>query len=154
MSGLTVIDGITISNWGPLTTTFTAPSSCATATATLLIGYNASPPFLRWRAECGLLGYWDCIPTGTVSITKPASNQLIQEHYFSPGLICPSGWETIGVAVKGKKDAISASGIFEASPRTLDGSHSFLQGQAELANPLVKNLKLSETLAVCCPRCV
>jgi hypothetical protein len=41
MPSITITDGYTFSNWGPLTTTFTAPVSCATATGNYMIGANS-----------------------------------------------------------------------------------------------------------------
>lgn len=159
MDAVMAMEGTTISNWGPLTTTFTAPSSCATATTNLLIAYNTSLPLWLWAVQCETLGYWDCIPTGTVTITESVGRDghkphLIPEHYFSPGVDCPAGWETMGVAAKGEKKSISASGILHANP---DSPHTGLHSLELKDYPvkrLIDMLKPNETLAVCCPRYV
>lgn len=68
-----------MSNAGPLTTTFTAPSSCATATGL----YQIWPESDRYYYEQGPLGSRaECFPSGY--------NASPSQHY-SPGL-CPSGY--------------------------------------------------------------
>lgn len=68
-----------MSNAGPLTTTFTAPSSCATATGLYQIFSEAE----SYHYEQGPLGSrTECFPSGYD--TSPSL-------YYSPGL-CPSGY--------------------------------------------------------------
>ncbi|KAK2596871.1 hypothetical protein N8I77_012758 [Diaporthe amygdali] len=68
-----------MSNAGPLTTTFTAPSSCATATGL----YQIWPEADTYYYEQGPLGSrTECYPSGY----DASSSQ-----YYSPGL-CPSGY--------------------------------------------------------------
>lgn len=68
-----------MSNAGPLTTTFTAPSSCTTATGL----YQIWPGTDRYFYEQGPLGSrTECFPSGY----DPSPSQ-----YYSPGL-CPSGY--------------------------------------------------------------
>lgn len=68
-----------MSNAGPLTTTFTAPSSCATATGL----YQVWPDPGGYYYEQGpLLGRTECYPSGY---------DASPSQYYSPGL-CPAGY--------------------------------------------------------------
>lgn len=68
-----------MSNAGPLTTTFTAPSSCATAAGL----YQIWPANDSYYYEQGpLISSTDCYPSGY---------SASPEQYYSPGL-CPSGY--------------------------------------------------------------
>lgn len=68
-----------MSNAGPLTTTFTAPSSCATATGL----YQIWPETDRYYYEQGPLGSrTECFPSGY---------DASPSQHYSPGL-CPSGY--------------------------------------------------------------
>ncbi|KAI7781087.1 hypothetical protein LA080_015207 [Diaporthe eres] len=68
-----------MSNAGPLTTTFTAPSSCTTATGL----YQIWPETERYYYEQGPLGSrTECFPSGY---------DASPSQYYSPGL-CPSGY--------------------------------------------------------------
>lgn len=68
-----------MSNAGPLTTTFTAPSSCATATGL----YQIWPELDRYYYEQGPLGSrTECYPSGY---------DASPSQHYSPGL-CPSGY--------------------------------------------------------------
>lgn len=68
-----------MSNIGPLTTTFTAPSSCATATGL----YQIWPSHGTYYYQQGpLLSRPECYPSGYEA--EPS-------QYYSPG-VCPSGY--------------------------------------------------------------
>ncbi|OQD70310.1 hypothetical protein PENDEC_c024G04666 [Penicillium decumbens] len=52
-------------------------------------------------------------PTSTVKPTTADPNpaDILQRAYFSPGLYCPSGWATVGIAVRNTDKSLSTSGI-------------------------------------------
>lgn len=68
-----------MSNVGPLTTTFTAPASCTTATGLYQIWNDAG----TYRYEQG--------PLATMSGCFPDGYGASLSRYYSPGL-CPSGY--------------------------------------------------------------
>lgn len=154
MPSITTTNGYTFNNWGPLTTTFTAPASCATATGNFLIGLNRTAPFWEFAVQCSTLGYSDCIPTGTASqITlDPNPNTLYQQAYYSPGLYCPSGWATFGVAERNTDNSLTSSGVLSLSKTVAEPS--FVPQWENPLTLLMDLLDLNETLVMCCPRYV
>lgn len=72
---------MTMSNAGPLTTTFTAPSSCATAAGLYQIWPAADTSYYYYE-QGPLLSRTDCYPSGY---------DASPSQYYSPGL-CPSGY--------------------------------------------------------------
>lgn len=151
MPSASITEGYTFSNWGPLTTTFTAPASCATVTTNYMLGLNSTVPIFEYEIQCSTAGYGDCIPTGTVSslsISMDNPKQIYQEAYFSPGLVCPSGWATRGVAVRDANKSLSASGILSSTTVSIP---SFIPQWENPASLLMGLLETSETLVVCCP---
>ncbi|OOQ90785.1 hypothetical protein PEBR_02546 [Penicillium brasilianum] len=69
MPSISITEGYTVTNWGPSTTTFTAPASCATATGNYMIGLNTTAPVWEYAIQCSTSGYDDCIPS--ISLTWP-----------------------------------------------------------------------------------
>ncbi|GKU06501.1 hypothetical protein FLAG1_04351 [Fusarium langsethiae] len=146
--------GTTITNFGPLTTTYTPSPSCTTVTTDHLLyavenvtgPYQGSP-----RCEHNLVG--DCIPEGS-SYDLLASKlvgpwELGFFNYHSPGIYCPKGWTTAAVLGHGDKSGSQLrSGAFTITrtPSTLTRP-SILQPD-EIWLSL---LEPSETLAFCCP---
>ncbi|OGE48289.1 hypothetical protein PENARI_c030G07265 [Penicillium arizonense] len=89
---------VTIANFGPLTTTFSPPSWCATAN---WVSYNTDNALLAWGAVCVTRG----VPTGATSakVWNWASTCYPEgikgvftgegvNNVFTPGNACPSGW--------------------------------------------------------------
>ncbi|KAH1982687.1 hypothetical protein KXV92_003973 [Aspergillus fumigatus] len=156
MPTITTTDGYAFTNWGPLTTTFTAPASCATATGNYLVGLNTTAPVWEYAVQCSTLGYTGCIPTGTASLPTTLNdnpNTIATQVYFSPGLHCPAGWATRGVAVRDANNGLSASGILSARP-TPTPTVSIPTAAPQWENPatlLMGLLDPSETLVMCCP---
>jgi hypothetical protein len=64
--------------------------------------------------------------------------------YYSPGLYCPSGWETIGMAARDGK-SLSTSGFLTTSVKKIPSYEEPVTLLASLLEP-------SQTLALCCPR--
>jgi hypothetical protein len=144
--------GYSAQNLGPLTTTYTAPSSCATATDRVVYA-NASDP-VRWfgAPTCGPMTFGDCLPSGSFwDSVRQQTTEFVQGQYayYSPGIACPSGWRTVGtLAHDGNNDGkASASGAL-ATPKWGD-----IKGLQPL-HPTqfwLGILEPSETLAFCCP---
>ncbi|KAJ5130348.1 uncharacterized protein N7515_006387 [Penicillium bovifimosum] len=152
MPSISITEGYTFTNWGPLTTTFTAPASCATATGNYQIGLNTTFPVFDYEVQCSTAGYGDCIPSGTISPTTTANDDptiIYSQAYLSPGLYCPSGWATKGIAVRDADKSLSSSGIL--SPSTTATMPTFVPQWQNPATLLMDLLDPSETLVMCCP---
>jgi hypothetical protein len=67
--------------------------------------------------------------------------------YFSPGLICPSGWATAGIAARSGTESPSLSGAFSLAA---SGTRRYGEGMRVIVSALAP----SETAALCCPRLV
>lgn len=146
---------LTWQNYGPLTTTYTPEPSC-TATDRLFIGprveEDGDHPSLWYSLDCEPTSteYSDCIPTPTTTPMSMAEGQRIPiGTYYSPGIQCPSGWETIGQAARDGDKPPTTSGAmsFGATPT------SFPYYGYEPAI-LARSLQPSETIVLCCPRYV
>jgi len=155
MPTATSLSGYSLTNNGPLTTTFTAPASCSTAYETML-GAATDPTFIQWAAQCEWLPPTDCNPSGSVirSIdssadgSNPTAGMIIVYH--SPGLVCPSGWATVGAAAKLNPTSTSISGAFNLSDAIPTGSDlDFVEPELDI---FLAALDPGETAVVCCPR--
>ncbi|KAJ4322372.1 hypothetical protein N0V84_004843 [Fusarium piperis] len=155
MPSLTEYFGHTITNFGPLTTTFTAPSSCATETPGRVFFGNASNLSRQYgNPEC-LGGYvGNCIPSGSAYddyVTSYWKSPMQAWYpYFSPGVVCPSGWSTVGTLARAENTgSFDEGGVFTQDP---------LAGYPTRVRPWIgpdevwsNALKPSETVAYCCP---
>lgn len=156
MPTATSLSGYSLSNIGPLTTTFSAPASCSTNYIGL--GVASIPTEIVWMITCPFVPPADCNPTGSViqSIftigeggNPTAGNILV---YHSPGLVCPAGWETVGAAAKPNPTSTSISGAFNLSTAfPAGGGGSFFVPAADV---LIEVLEPGETAVLCCPRFV
>lgn len=147
--------GYSALNLGPLTTTFTAPSSCATK-ADHQIYANATSPYLPFvtASSCTGKGYGDCYPSGEKWDTEARqTTKFVQGAYpyFSPGVACPKGWETVGMLQHGSSSGqFGVSGVLTVSTSRMYedvDSPEFLQPTDFWKNVLDRD----ETMAVCCP---
>lgn len=77
---------------------------------------------------------------------------ILEYPYFSPGLDCPAGWNTVGVAARDADSSLSASGLLE--PTTTVQSPSLIPHWENAATLFVDLLDPGETAVVCCPRYV
>lgn len=144
-------------NLGPLTTTFTAPSSCATITPQPVIyqAKNTKYPFdptdvdaikvypdqMRVASvRCGEDPRDQCLPSAEGWQKSHTYGQTLAYNYYSPGVHCPAGYTTAGV-----KAASSASGIFTQT-RTFAGASDV--GLNWFARTF---LSPEETMAICVP---
>lgn len=155
MPSITTIDGYTFNNWGPVTTTFTAPASCATVTDNMRIGLSSSPAFWMYANQCSTFAYYDCIPTGTAQVTttydaNPAD--VLDYSYFSPGLDCPAGWNTVGVAARDQDSSLSVEGVLK--PTVTTPAYPHIPQWENGPSLFVGLLDPGETAVVCCPRYV
>jgi len=150
--------GITAHNLGPLTTTFTAPSSCETSINDDFIMFvNATSPYaVRGQVKCSTVTYGDCFPSGEKLqsfLDQTSSSTFYQQTltYFSPGIACPAGWKTVGALAHAESGKMSASGALAQAPLEEDEKwERFVWPTDGWKNILDK----SETLAYCCPRYV
>ncbi|PKX88758.1 uncharacterized protein P174DRAFT_397707 [Aspergillus novofumigatus IBT 16806] len=83
-------------NRGPLTTTFTPPTTCLQTLSTAVYEVNGIPQTTMYY------GHWfdglgqTCYPTGTMPTSLLLSPTYWGTYWYSPGLYCPSGWATAG----------------------------------------------------------
>lgn len=161
MPTATSLSGLSLTNNGPLTTTFTAPASCSTAAFETVLGEAAYPSFILWAAQCQWLPPADCNPSGSAirSIisaaegANPTAGMIMVYH--SPGLVCPSGWATVGAAAKLNPTSTSISGAFNQSnviptdSQAIGDAVGFWEPALDI---FMAALDPGETAVVCCPR--
>ncbi len=170
----------TFSNLGPITTTFTPAPRC-TAPDRIAVGYvnptggNLVPKF---AAQCTseFNYYSNCMPTTTPAstTTSPAVTGMtvdeVEEYlstlidwtgygvYYSPGLDCPSGWETIGMAARDASSTLTSSGILSPATTTTVTRYTtgnmYYYGYEDPASVMKDILEPQQTMALCCPKCV
>lgn len=158
----------TFTNEGALTTTYTPAPSC-TSTDRLFLGYvNHGRVVSGYGVQCtSHVNYFACAPTPTTTITELpdppthdgwAGSWAGIGGYYSPGLYCPSGWETIGIAARDASSSLSSSGILSTPPAIAISSsdpYSFYYATATwdyAATIMKRELAPQQTMAVCCPR--
>ncbi|GKT44336.1 uncharacterized protein ColSpa_04517 [Colletotrichum spaethianum] len=158
-----------LTNLGPLTTVFTAPSACATRSPDLYLAFESAftdrvQPFFPKRCEYNPLS--NCFPSGSAldaSYTSASSlgfpgGQAIA--YFSPASICPEAYTTAGVAAKNSNGEVSSAGVF--SPPVVEvpigsqpegrGPLAGIIGSNPILNVLTEALDNGEIAVICCPR--
>ncbi|KAL4955763.1 hypothetical protein BDW69DRAFT_160001 [Aspergillus filifer] len=124
----------TFTNLGPLTTTYTPAPSC-TGSEAIGIGTLEADSFLwlEFQAQCTnpVDPFTDCVPK-TTEAPKPTSTGLSDDFsdydeypyyawggdYYSPGVYCPSGWETIAMAGRDDNGKLTSSGNLGPTPTT------------------------------------
>lgn len=158
MPTATSVSAFTLINNGPLTTTFTAPASCATEYRTMA-AVAGTPSYLRWPVECEWLPPADCNPYGSavrsiISSVQGSDNPVAGKviEYHSPGLVCPSGWVTVGAAARPNPTSTSVSGVFVMSELVPTGGGSPRIVQQPYLDVLLDALDPGETAVACCPR--
>ncbi|KAF5571099.1 hypothetical protein FPANT_13618 [Fusarium pseudoanthophilum] len=147
--------GITVSNIGPLTTTYTPPPECTRATTDHLVYALESSLVVGFGSpDCQIDPYGKCLPSGAAmdSIIKEYSNPKSAgqgfQPFHSPGIHCPEGWTTAGLLAHGDKTGSAyRSGVF-TSTTSVNLSLPEQMGSDEW---WLKVLEPSETLAWCCP---
>lgn len=168
MPTTSVVGALTLTNVGPLTTTFTAPSSCETTD--FLYGWKVfavdNPERGGYMAVVGAGGcgtggdqyeeHGDCYPHGDK--LDELAGETYAFPYYSPANACPSGYQTVGVAAMNDGSA-SLSGIFTPnfdgyweSPAPTTTASDRAPEFNWLANRLTSALGPQETIVACCPR--
>ena len=151
--------GLTITNFGPLTTTYTPPPSCTAGTTDhLLYAISNATTILHGSPTCDHDPVGDCVPEGS-SYDVLASKishawDLGFFNYHSPGVHCPKGWTTAAVLENGEGAASEVkSGVFTNTDTQFetpsDPDAPSVLGPNEIWPRL---LEPSETLVYCCPR--
>ncbi|KAK5807467.1 hypothetical protein VI817_001725 [Penicillium citrinum] len=146
----------TFQNNGPLTTTYIPPPRC-TDPSRLTLAYRAGfreeeehlPPRGFYNVDCAMTEYLDCMPTSTTTPMTMAEEQSVPIGvYYSPGIHCPSGWETIAQAARDGDNVPTTSGAMSLNaPESMSFPYHYYT-----AALMASSLKPSETIAVCCPR--
>ena len=153
MPTATTISQYSLTNWGPLTTTFPA-DPCETGAITWYVLKTA--PGFGLTSACNVpVVNPSCYPSASQlnSVESSVWNTVgrFVMGYFSPGLVCPSGWKTVGIAARGSDGSISADGIFVSpTPAPSSGAQ---QGPTfnPAMNAFTAALDSGETAAACCP---
>ncbi|KAM5346246.1 hypothetical protein ACJ41O_009251 [Fusarium nematophilum] len=145
--------GSAITNFGPLTTTYTAPSSCATPGDYVYFAPSRIPEMVQGFPSCGVPTLGDCIPSG--DDYDELLSTLYEtwgpgfHHYYSPGLYCPDGWTTAATMVQESGEDAEITGFMtevHGDPR-LTTVPAFM----EPSDIYKAVLGPDETLAICCP---
>ena len=152
--------GYTLTNVGPLTTAFSAPTTCASFTDYYAIApseNNTSNLYLP--IACDFPKHPECYPSGTKfdEIVDKQSKTIGQGYfpYFSPGTICPSAWTTVGAyaAASGSNKA-SSSGIFAEDLWPFDNEPGVVAAALPAGAIFTDIVDPGETVVWCCPRFV
>lgn len=171
----------TFTNLGPITTTFTPAPSC-TASDRIGLGYvnpTGNILILEYAAQATSdVNVSGCIPTSspTTSATVETTIHLTSDEqksaynaqmidwegygaYYSPGLYCPLGWETIGMAARDASSSLTSSGILVPTTATTttqtyatDDMYYYMFNYEDPASVLKDILEPKQTMVVCCPR--
>lgn len=154
---------------GPLTTTFTAAPSCSTQYNHVIIGTNATvfdthsvilDPIGSLCGSPAPIG--DCLPSASALARQQshsgAPGPAAVVDYYSPGLVCPSGYRTVGLATKldGGSAASSGAAFVYPSPTPTGGVGAVQYSDLGDLGPnvLLEAMGAGETAVLCCPRCV
>ncbi|KAJ4250172.1 hypothetical protein NW762_011987 [Fusarium torreyae] len=156
MPSLTEFFGYTVTNLGPLTTTYTPPPACTTETTDHVIFANKTSLEFQFGAPtCGIQSVGKCFPSGAAyddflnNYWK--SPKQGSQNYFSPGVVCPKGWTTAGTLAHGDKTgSAERSGLFTKDPWENYPSE-YAKHQLAPDSIWLDILDPSETLAYCCP---
>ncbi|KAJ5975023.1 hypothetical protein N7481_008730 [Penicillium waksmanii] len=167
----------TFSNLGPITTTFTPAPSC-TASGRMMLGYlvdDGNYLNLKYGAEPTLRIKFDgCTPSPSPTTTATPETTIHhlseaqksafaaqyvdwvnRDFYYSPGLHCPSDWETIGLVARDASSSLSSSGIYFATTTTTTDTkddYYYYRNDYEYPASVLKGiLEPKETMVACCP---
>jgi hypothetical protein len=159
MPSVNTLSQYTFHNLGPLTSTWTAPASCATAKNPLYLAPANDPSRAVYGESCSVVSAGDCFPSGSAldSILAPRAGSPSLPYLveiFSPGLVCPDNWSTVGVAVKDSAGSISSTGAFSTQVSVTASSTTsiFMPRNNPAPNVLMEALAPGETAIMCCPK--
>lgn len=154
----TAVFNRTLTNLGPLTTTFTPAPGCTalagqTAGAAIfcdpVFDDNALPPVNGHQVPCGAVSCTpqdlaSCYPNGKAQQSIVATDYEMTQPYHSPGYYCPAGWTAVG------------SAAFEVALAQATRTDLAVSDMPKGYDAFVSNFALalgpSETVTVCCPR--
>ncbi|KAG8160443.1 hypothetical protein KVR01_009979 [Diaporthe batatas] len=162
----TLVSGWTLTNLGPLTTTYTAPPSCSTEYSSIRIGgthvdeQNITQVYYVGDVcdQPPVPSIGSCLPSGakldehysTIDFRQVPLNTTCA--YYSPGLMCPSGWETVGGATKAEGGSITSSGPGFARPSGDGGDVSDLKYVNNVgSNVILAAMDDGDEAILCCP---
>ncbi|RDW63067.1 uncharacterized protein DSM5745_10178 [Aspergillus mulundensis] len=177
----------TFSNLGPVTTTFTPPPAC-TASNQLALGSldTRTGIYVYLSSQCtATVDFEDCTPTTTSEPTTTGEpvygggTDWIEYDgygvYYSPGLYCPKGWKTIGMAARDASSVLTSSGFLVPTTTSTSTSTSTRTATPtpysdydydydydedydydsyttqDPASVLMSALEPKQTMALCCP---
>lgn len=147
-------------NVGPLTTTFTAASSCMTNDPIMALAERVYPYHHIAAESCPAYSVQgDCVPSGSVldaistNTRRTLYSQGLAMPYFSPGLHCPDGYTTAGVAEKRAGGETSVTGLFSVTAFEVYDVHpSPTPFMLPPVNVVASALDEGETAVICCKR--
>ncbi|CAG8259622.1 unnamed protein product [Penicillium olsonii] len=136
-------------NLGPLTTTFTQPARCTQTPIHGFITTVLDYPLWQYGVECNPTVDASCYPPSTNSFTGTWNPRewLGYGDYYSPGLLCPSGWATVGAATRDEHHSLTFSGAAHPSKQPENSWIYLYRPQTALASAL----EPGQTMAMCCP---
>ncbi|CAI0643833.1 unnamed protein product [Colletotrichum noveboracense] len=162
------VQGPILVNAGPVTTTWTAPPSCATKPVTVQLGNGVDVGRGVWQENCTLEDpgpYDECVPdVGIVLLdlllnsTNISTRSLV--FYHSTGLVCPSAWIPAGTAIRYDATSYDLSGVFADPTLTITKTASSTETQTlsqitpymnPVPNMVMSALEPGETGIWCCP---
>jgi hypothetical protein len=135
-----------VSNLGPLTTTWTMPSTCLEATDLAFRDLTFSVAALdlgpqRWSSECYTVSIADsrCYPPASDQrqFSTPAMTTFTASpdvYFHSPGIHCPAAWTTA---------------LVQEGPRPYENGGLVTE---EIKSIMQTRMGPGETLVICCPR--
>lgn len=165
----------TFSNLGPITTTFTPAPSCTSGyTGIGYLNYHGDYLNLEYGLEPTPWPKFDgCTPSPSPTATASTTIHHLSEeqisafaaqyvdwvgygYYHSPGLHCPSGWETIGLVARDASSSLTSSGLYVAATTTNTDTkdpYNYYRLDNEYPASVLKGiLEPKETMVACCPR--
>ncbi|KAL4952191.1 hypothetical protein BDW69DRAFT_168275 [Aspergillus filifer] len=159
MPSSSVTVGWTFANWGTAPATYI--SSRCTPSPAIYYAETEDPDLPEEFVSCPATTYDSCFP-------EPTNTDLIDDYlnnqrnipYWSPGVNCPSGWESVGAASRsGTADPVS-TGIFTVNA-VPDDPFDIIGGLPDAIeddlralgyhDALAALLEPSETAIACCP---
>ncbi|RTE76522.1 hypothetical protein BHE90_009004 [Fusarium euwallaceae] len=153
MPTTTAYFGTTLSNFGPLTTTYTAPSSCSTGTDRIVLVHPDTPNIFQAVPTCKAQPIGECLPSGSkwdANETSSTSFQYVRA-YYSPGVVCPAGWRTVGTLAHATNSGADVSGVFSNTQTAKARGGPDLPTNLDPLDYWLHVLDESETLVHCCP---
>ncbi|KAF3765657.1 hypothetical protein M406DRAFT_329546 [Cryphonectria parasitica EP155] len=148
-------------NLGPLTTTFTPAPSCTSHSEIWIVSDYTYSDSAMWDYVghiCGtaFASAAGCVPSGSAVDSDyaayTAAPSASSAEYYSPGLVCPSGWSTIGLATKVDNGSVETTGPAFVSSFPTSGPLVDLDYlENPLGNAMVEAMDAGETAVLCCP---